>query len=76
MQKPDTIDFARLLGFDAIAREITKGLDFQNETISDKLGAKIGPIEPTIVVDFTDETFGAKLGAKVGDLETLEPAKR
>ena len=70
MQKSGTIDFARLLGFDTVAGDAGENLDLRNETISDRLGAKIGPIEPTIAVDFRDDTMGAKLGAKVGAVET------
>lgn len=73
------IQFSKLLGFETIAQELSKGLDFHNDTLSDKLGAKIGPPEPSSPgkgVDFNDEHLGAKLGAKVGDLETNEPAKR
>ena len=42
MNKPDKIDYAKLLGFDAVSDEISGGLDFQNETIGAKLGAKVG----------------------------------
>jgi hypothetical protein len=70
MQKLGTIDFARLLGFDTVAGDAEKNLDLRNETISDRLGAKIGPIEPTIAVDFRDDTMGAKLGAGVGAIGT------
>ena len=47
MQKPDTIDFAKLLGFDTVVRDLSEDLDFQNETLGAKLGAKVGDvIEP------------------------------
>jgi hypothetical protein len=59
MQKLGTIDFARLLGFDTVAGDAEKNFDLRNETISDRLGAKIGPIEPTIAVDFRDDTMVA-----------------
>ncbi len=42
MHKPDRIDYAKLLGFDAVSDQLSDGLDFQNETIGDKLGAKVG----------------------------------
>jgi len=42
MNKPDKIDYAKLLGFDAVSDEISGGLDFQNVTIGAKLGAKVG----------------------------------
>ena len=46
MQQPDSIDFAKLLGFETVTRELVKELDFQDETIGAKLGAKVGEIEP------------------------------
>jgi hypothetical protein len=42
MQK---IDYAKLLGFNAVSEQLSEGLDFQDETIADKLGAKVG-LEP------------------------------
>jgi hypothetical protein len=42
MQKPDRIDFEKLLGFELVTIELLKALDFQDETIADKLGAKVG----------------------------------
>jgi len=60
MQKSGTIDFARLLGFDTVAGDAEKSLDLRNETISGRLGAKIGPIEPTIAVDFREDPRDAK----------------
>ena len=47
MQKPDSIDFTKLLGFEMVTRELEKELDFQNETVGAKLGAKVGFPEPT-----------------------------
>jgi hypothetical protein len=44
MQK---IDYAKLLGFDAVSDELSKGIDFQGETIGAKLGAKVGGAEVT-----------------------------
>jgi len=64
------IDFTKLLGFDTVSEELPDGIDLQNETLGDKLGAKVGPLEvlsPSI--NFKDETLGAKLGAKVGAME-------
>jgi hypothetical protein len=45
MQKSDSIDFAKLFGFQTITDELANELDFQNETLGDKLGAKVG-LEP------------------------------
>jgi len=42
MQKTDKIDYAKLLGFDAVSDQISGSVDFQNETIAAKLGAKVG----------------------------------
>jgi hypothetical protein len=39
------IDFAKLLGFATLEKVLETGIDFQDETLSDKLGAKIGPPE-------------------------------
>ena len=67
-----TFRFSKLLGFDIATDELSKGLDLQDETLSAKLGAKVGPPQmtsPSRGIDFQDETLGARLGAKVGDLE-------
>jgi hypothetical protein len=45
MQK-QAIDFGRLLGFDAVAEQASKGMDFQCDTISARIGAKVGVPEP------------------------------
>jgi hypothetical protein len=42
MQK---IDYAKLLGFDAVSDKLSDGIDFQDETLGDKLGAKVGAPE-------------------------------
>ncbi len=36
------IDYAKLLGFDAVSNQLSEGVDFQDDTISAKLGAKVG----------------------------------
>jgi hypothetical protein len=61
MRKTEKIDFTKLLGFDTVAVELAGRLDFQDQTLS----AKIGP-EPAGVSLFQNETFDDKLGAKVG----------
>jgi hypothetical protein len=48
MLKDDKIDFSKLFGFDAVRDQLAKGIDFQDETLSAKLGAKVG-IEPNPV---------------------------
>ena len=47
MQKPDSIDFTKLLGFETLTREVSKEINFQDETLADKLGAKVGDLEST-----------------------------
>ena len=42
MRKPDRIHFDKLLGFELLARELSKALDFQDESFGAKLGAKVG----------------------------------
>jgi hypothetical protein len=42
MQKPARIDFAKLFGFELVTRNISRGLDLQNETVGARLGAKVG----------------------------------
>ena len=42
MQKTDKIDYAKLLGFDVVSDQISGSVDFQDETIGAKLGAKVG----------------------------------
>ena len=47
------IDFTKLLGFDAVSDELSEGIDFQDETMGAKLGAKVGvpEAEPATVVE-------------------------
>ena len=45
MQKTEKIDVTKLLGFETVTRETTDGIDFQDETLSAKLSAKVGSIE-------------------------------
>jgi hypothetical protein len=45
MKKRNEIDFSELLGFDAVSEELSGGIDFQDETIAAKLGAKVGKLE-------------------------------
>ena len=45
MKRHDDIDFSKLLGFDAVNDQISGSVDFQDETISAKLGAKVGTVE-------------------------------
>jgi hypothetical protein len=45
MEKSDRVDFGRLLGFDTVCDELSGSVDFQNEVIGARLGAKVGPPE-------------------------------
>jgi hypothetical protein len=78
------IEFAKLLGFGNVSEGL-QVVDFQNETLGDKLGAKVGSevlgnklgakvgsevTSPAKGINFQDETFGSRLGAKVGDLKS------
>lgn len=44
MQEQGKVDFSKLLGFETVGEQLADGVDFRNETISDRLGAKIGPL--------------------------------
>lgn len=41
-----TIDYRMLLGFSSVSEAVGKGVDFRDETLGSKLGAKIGQVEP------------------------------
>ena len=42
MQDLFRIDYSKLLGFDVVSDEIANGIDFRNEIVGAKLGAKVG----------------------------------
>ena len=43
MKNPNVmIDLSKLFGFDILVDEVSSGVDFQDETIAMKLGAKVG----------------------------------
>jgi hypothetical protein len=42
VQNSDKIDYAKLLGFEVVAEQIAGSVDFQDETVGAKLGAKVG----------------------------------
>ena len=50
MRKARGIDFARLLGFETLGERISDGIDFRDESIANKLGAKVGA-ENFVVLD-------------------------
>jgi hypothetical protein len=67
------IDFSKLLGFENASEVLPEVVDFRDQTVGDKLGAKIGlpeDISPAKGIDFRDETFGARVGAKVSSEST------
>ena len=73
------IDFAKLLGFETVSKQNSKGLDFQDPTFGDKLGAKVGGTEPAApgngIALFQDDAVAAKFGTKRGgDIEPTESA--
>jgi hypothetical protein len=39
------IDFAKLLGFEGVSEQLSSGVDFQNETMDARLGARVGAEE-------------------------------
>jgi hypothetical protein len=45
MQNPDKLDYAKLLGFAQVSDRISASIDFQDETFSARLGAKVGKPE-------------------------------
>ena len=59
MQKPDKIDYAKLLGFDAVSDQLSTGVDFQDETVAARLGAKVGTESMAIVFAPESETSSA-----------------
>ena len=70
MRKYNRLDFAKLLGFDTVAAKLFEELDFQDQIIAARLGAKIGVeprAEPQNKVDLR-KLFGfASVSAELGD---------
>jgi hypothetical protein len=82
MKAFDTLDATRLLGFASLGDRLVNGVDFKDDILGARLGAKVGfPEHPQLDfsrllgfaslgdqknVDFRDEVFDGKLGAKVG----------
>jgi hypothetical protein len=42
MKRQQPLDFKKLLGFDAVVEHVGGSVDFKNETVSARLGAKVG----------------------------------
>jgi hypothetical protein len=53
MQKPERMDFAKLLGFETVSDQIAGSIDFQNQTMAARLGAKVGA-ENLVACDLMD----------------------
>jgi hypothetical protein len=47
---------AKLLGFAVVSEQLSDGIDFQNDTVSATLGAKVGTEAMAIVFAPTDDT--------------------
>jgi len=41
----DRIDFTKLLGFQTVSEQSARGIDFKDETIGARLGAKVGGVD-------------------------------
>jgi hypothetical protein len=54
MRESKSIDFAKLLGFETVCDHLSGGVDFQDDTISAKLGAKVGEGEQGLPADTVD----------------------
>lgn len=52
MQKQSKIEFGKLLGFDSVSDRISGDVDFQDDTLGARLGAKVGlePAEPSVTL--------------------------
>lgn len=42
MKRREEMDLSKLLGFDRVSEELSGGIDFQNDAIEARLGAKVG----------------------------------
>jgi hypothetical protein len=42
MSTANKIDYSKLLGFESVGDLITEGVDFQDDALAAKLGAKVG----------------------------------
>jgi hypothetical protein len=63
MEKTRKIEYAKLLGFDAVTDQIAEGVDFSDETIGAKLGAKVG-------ADSEPGPSGAEIGRQRADAKS------
>ena len=81
MRESKSIDFAKLLGFETVYDRMSGGVDFQDETVGAKLGAKVGAgLEgPAGTVDYARllgfETVGEHISGGVDFQEDTIGAK-
>jgi hypothetical protein len=61
MQKPDKIDYTKLLGFDVVSDQLSAGVDFQGESFEARLGAKVGA-EVLVACDLADNRPETSVG--------------
>jgi hypothetical protein len=63
MKAIDTLDANRLLGFASLGDRLANGVDFQDDTLGARLGAKVGDgIEPGVSIDLSKLWGFASLG--------------
>jgi hypothetical protein len=62
MSEIKNLDFTKLLGFETVSDHITEGIDFQDETLGPKLGAKVGEPEESDIRLKRDITHVATRG--------------
>ena len=69
MAKIGSIDFSKLLGFALVADAGSDGIDFRNQTVAARLGAKVG-LEPRgkpTTVEFRRLLGFAAVGDEIGE---------
>jgi len=64
MQKSIKLDHSKLLGFDTVSHELADGVDFQNENVGAKIGAKVGDKGPG---GGTAQPSAIELPVEIGD---------
>ena len=70
MRKYNQLDFAKLLGFDTVAAKLFEELDFQDQTVGARLGAKVGfepNTKPVKQVEFRKLLGFAAVSNEIGD---------
>ena len=69
MAKQQALDLGKLLGFATVSGHASGGIDFQDETIGAKLGAKVGAEAPRDRVEFCQRRGVWAGGAHAGTRE-------